>query len=132
MKFLADMGISPQTVGFLNRIGHEAIHLHQEGLDRESDPAILEKARLEGRILLTHDLDFGDLVSASGETLPSLVTFRLRNMKPAMVNYYMQEIVNKHQEALNHGAFISVTEGKIRVRLLPMGSASETRIGAPP
>jgi hypothetical protein len=52
--------------------------------------------------------------------LPSVITFRLRNMKPASVNRYLREIVLQHQQALDRGAFISVTEGKIRVRLLPM------------
>ena len=65
MKFLADMGISPKTVSFLQNLGYQAAHLHQEGLDRLSDSEILEKARLNGSILLTHDLDFGDLLAAS-------------------------------------------------------------------
>jgi predicted nuclease of predicted toxin-antitoxin system len=120
MKFLADMGISPEAVRFLISLGHDAIHLHDQGLDREDDPAILEKAKCEGCILLTHDLDFGDLVAASGAALPSVITFRLRNMKPASVNRYLREIVIQHHQALDRGAFISVTEGKIRVRLLPM------------
>jgi predicted nuclease of predicted toxin-antitoxin system len=120
MKFLADMGISPEAVRFLTSRGHDAIHLHDEGLDRENDPEILEKAKREGCILLTHDLDFGDLVAASGDALPSVITFRLRNMKPANVNRYLKEIIIQHKEALDRGAFVSVTEGKLRVRLLPM------------
>ena len=40
MKFLADMGVSPVTVGFLRGLGHEAVHLHEEGLDRLPDTSI--------------------------------------------------------------------------------------------
>ncbi|MGB4946125.1 MAG: DUF5615 family PIN-like protein [Candidatus Competibacter denitrificans] len=58
MKFLADMGISPRTVTFLNSLGHDAIHLREQGLEHLSDPDILHKALEEGRILLTHDLEF--------------------------------------------------------------------------
>ena len=64
MRFLADMGISPATVAFLRGLQHEARHLHEHGLDRLPDAAILEKARSEGAVLLTHDLDFGELVAA--------------------------------------------------------------------
>ena len=45
-----------------------------------TDPEILRKARTEGRILLTHDLDFADLVAASGSALPSVVIFRLHRL----------------------------------------------------
>ncbi len=38
-----------------------AVHLHDQGLLTMKDPDILEKARSEERILLTFDLDFGDL-----------------------------------------------------------------------
>jgi hypothetical protein len=44
MKFLADMGISPGTVQFLRDEGHDALHLHEQDLDRLPDPAILDKA----------------------------------------------------------------------------------------
>ena len=84
------------------------------------DPDILAKALGEERIVLTHDLDFGELVAASGSKLPSVITFRLRNMHPDRVNHYLQEIIGKHQEVLEQGAAISVTEGRLRVRSLPI------------
>ncbi len=40
MKFLADMGISPQAVPFLEGLGHEALHLHAQNLERMEDSAI--------------------------------------------------------------------------------------------
>lgn len=120
MRFLADMGISPKTMAFLQSLGHDAVHLHDQGLDRLEDPAILAKAQEEDRILLTHDLDFGELIAVSGARLPSIVVFRLRNMRPEMVSRYLQGIIDQHGESLEKGAIISVTEGQVRVRLLPL------------
>jgi predicted nuclease of predicted toxin-antitoxin system len=77
MKFLANMGISPLTVAFLRNGGHSAVHLHEESLDCLSDHDILEKARLENSIILTSDLDFGDLLAASKASLPTVIIFRL-------------------------------------------------------
>jgi predicted nuclease of predicted toxin-antitoxin system len=114
------MGISPNTTGFLQDLGHDAIHLHEQGLDRLEDSAILTKAQTESRVLLTHDLDFGELIAASGAQLPSIVIFRLRNMRPESVNSYLRAIIDYHDEALDQGAIISVTEGQTRVRLLPL------------
>ena len=93
MKFLADMGISLKSVSFLNDSGHDAKHLHDQNLYRLSDADILVKAKKEGRILLTHDLDFGDLIAASGANLPSVIIFRLRNMQPKQVNSYLKNIL---------------------------------------
>ena len=120
MRFLADMGISPKTMAFLQSLGQDAVHLHDQGLDRLEDPAILAKAQEEDRILLTHDLDFGELIAVSGARLPSIVVFRLRNMRPEMVSRYLQGIIDQHGESLEKGAIISVTEGQVRVRLLPL------------
>jgi predicted nuclease of predicted toxin-antitoxin system len=63
---------------------------------------------------------FGELVAASGAEVPSVVVFRLRNMRPDRVNYYLDRIISDHQEALEQGAIVIVTEGQIRVRLLPI------------
>ena len=122
MKFLADMGISPKTVAFLHGLGHDAVHLSEQGLERLPDSGIVEKARQEGRIVLVHDLGFGELVAASGARLPSVITFRLRNMHPDRVNGALQCIISQHGEALEHGAMMSVTEGQVRVRRLPLSS----------
>jgi len=120
MRFLADMGISPKTAAFLRSLGHDAVHLHDQGLDGLEDPAILAKAREEGRILLTHDLDFGELIAVSGAMLPGVVVFRLRNMRPEAVSGYLQKIISRHAEAMEKGAIISVAEGQVRVRVLPL------------
>lgn len=120
MKFLLDMGISPKSADFLRSLGYDAVHLLDEGLGQLPDPGILEKAHFEGRILLTHDLGFGELVAARGMQLPSVIIFRLNNMKPEQVNRYLREIVSKHQSTLMQGVIISVSEGKIRVHYLPL------------
>jgi predicted nuclease of predicted toxin-antitoxin system len=122
MKFLLDMGISPKTADFLRNLGYDAIHLHDLESDRSTDPAVLQMARNEGRILLTHDLDFGELIAASGANTPSVIIFRLRNMNPRNVNRFLKGIITEHREALEKGAIVSVTEGQVRIRLLPLNA----------
>ena len=120
MRFLADMGISPRVVEELRLKGHDATHLLDEGLYRMSDGEILEKARLEKYILLTHDLDFGELLAASGGNLPSVIIFRLNDMRASNINRHLFSIINQQSEALNKGAILSVTEQKVRIRTLPI------------
>lgn len=63
MRFLADMGVSLSTVRAFRADGHDAVPLREEGLSRLPDAEILAKARREQRIVLTFDLDFGDLLA---------------------------------------------------------------------
>ncbi len=65
MKFLADMGVSPLTVKALSQQGYNAIHISEEGLFSLPDSLIMLKAKDEGRIILTFDLDFGELLAFS-------------------------------------------------------------------
>ena len=78
MRFLADMGVSLTTVEALRAANHDAVHLRDEGLIRLPDPKIAVKAVAEGRIVLTFDLDFGDILATAGSEGPSVVIFRLR------------------------------------------------------
>lgn len=79
------MGVSPQTVNALRDSGYEATHLSEENLFRMSDSAILSKAVEEKSIVLTFDLDFGDLLAAASKNLPSVIIFRLKNTAPNFV-----------------------------------------------
>jgi predicted nuclease of predicted toxin-antitoxin system len=45
--------------------GHDAIHLRDEGLQRLPNSEIFQKAIREERIVLTFDLDFGEIVAAA-------------------------------------------------------------------
>ncbi|MBI3362958.1 MAG: DUF5615 family PIN-like protein [Chloroflexi bacterium] len=122
MKFLANMGISPVTVDWLRSQGHEAVHLHEEELDQLADSEIMDKARREERIVLTSDLDFGDLLAASREQLPSVIIFRLRNMRPENVHRHLFQVIEHHADELEKGVVVSITEDQLRVRRLPISS----------
>ena len=65
---------------------HDAVHLRDEGLVRLPDTEIAAKPVAERRIVLTFDLDFGDILAISGLNAPSVIIFRLRNQTPAAVN----------------------------------------------
>lgn len=120
MKFLVDMGISPRTVEFLNSLEHESVHVQALGMQCSPDSEILDKALRENYIILTHDLDFGELLAASQGSLPSVIIFRLKNMSPSRVNNYLNRILSLYSENLKQGALISVRDKNIRIRRLPI------------
>ncbi|MEW6443191.1 MAG: DUF5615 family PIN-like protein [bacterium] len=63
MRFLADMGVSIRVVDWLREQGHEVNDLREEGLQRLHNGDIFAKALSEKRIILTFDLDFGEIAA---------------------------------------------------------------------
>jgi predicted nuclease of predicted toxin-antitoxin system len=120
MRFLLDMGLAQSTARYLQALGHDAVHLRDQRLQRLPDVQIIQKARAEGRIILTHDLDFSRLVAISQSRLPSVITFRLKDMRPVQVNRYLNEALDRFAADLQSGALVSIGDNGIRVRRLPI------------
>jgi predicted nuclease of predicted toxin-antitoxin system len=57
MRFLADMGVSMRVVEWLRSVGHDVVHLREQGLQRLPNGDIFQKAADEDRVVLTFDLD---------------------------------------------------------------------------
>ncbi len=120
MKVLADMGISQTTVSWLRQKGHDAIHVREQDLQSIPDVEVIQKAEQEHRIVLTCDLDFGDIKAAKKGVTPSVIIFRLQNEKPENVNKRLQQVLLESSEVLEKGAVVAVEETRHRIRLLPI------------
>jgi predicted nuclease of predicted toxin-antitoxin system len=123
MKFLADVGISLSTVQSLRKEGDDAVHLREHQLPRLSDTAILDKARQEGRIVLTFDLDFGDLLAAGVHHSPSVILVRLHDQTPSSVLPKLLAVLAQRPRELKSGAVVVVEDMRYRLRRLPVEKA---------
>jgi predicted nuclease of predicted toxin-antitoxin system len=120
MRFLADMGVDQRIVAWLRGQGHDAIHLREQGMHRAADTDIFAKAIAEDRIVLTFDLDFGEIVSHAGTEVVSVVLFRLNNTRTSVVQQRLEAVLAADATALEQGAIIVVEDGRHRVRDLPI------------
>lgn len=75
MRFLADAGLSPKTVEFLKQLGHEATHVRELGLERARDFELVERARVDSSVIVSFDLDFGDILALGVLDKPSAILF---------------------------------------------------------
>ena len=121
MRFLADMGVALGIAQWLRAEGHDTVHLREEGLQRLPNGEIFDKAATEGRILLTFDLDFGEILSLSGGRLVSVVLFRLHNTRTPHVRERLARVLTESGRDLEQGAVVVVEESRHRVRRLPLG-----------
>ena len=119
MKLLLDMCVPVGIVNDLAAAGHDVVHVRS--LDpRASDEWIVDEARTGGRIVVTMDLDFGDIMSHIQRASPSVVLMRLRNPTPANLLECLESALSDHESALGSGAIVIVEDRRSRVRRLPI------------
>jgi predicted nuclease of predicted toxin-antitoxin system len=119
MRFLADMGVDMRVVQWLRQKGHDAKHLREEGLHRIANGEIFEKAISGNRVIITFDLDFGEIVALSKGQKASVVLSRLHNTRASHLINRLATVLSDATDALEKGAAIVVEESRHRVRYLP-------------
>lgn len=82
MKFLVDMNLSPKWCAILQAEGWESVHWSDVGSATAPDHEIMQYALNEGRMVLTHDLDFGAMLAATQAKGPSVVQVRTQDVRP--------------------------------------------------
>ena len=105
--------------------GHDAVHVRELALQRATDRELIDRARGDSRVLLTFDLDFGEILAVGVVNRPSVVIFRLTNERADAVNRRLEVVLAERAEALNSGALLLVEDARYRVRLLPINRSTE-------
>lgn len=123
MRFLADAGLSAATVDLLVQLGHEATHVRTLGMQRAADADIVARARVDSSVVLTFDLDFGDVLALGVLDKPSVIIFRLSDERAPSVNQRLAAVLAECSAALESGALILVENARYRIRKLPIGPA---------
>ena len=76
MRLLLDENLSEKLVPLLVAAGHDVTHVRQMGLAGTLDPAVLDLAAREQRVLVSADTDFGTLLARTHATAPSFILIR--------------------------------------------------------
>lgn len=79
-------------------------------------------ARSNGRVVFTHDLDFGALLVTNQSLGPSVLQIRARDVTPAAAGDLVVRALNQFREHLERGALVIIDESRMRARLLPIGA----------
>ena len=120
MRIIADMHISPSTVQRLIDLGHDAIRVDAVLPNNAPDRDIVAWAATNGRVVLTQDLDFSDIIALSGATQPSVITLRLADSRAENVNVVLESVLHRLENCVESGVFVTVEDGRTRTRRLPI------------
>ena len=81
---------------------------------RATDDVLLALAETEARIIVTEDKDFGEL--AFVRRLPHPCIIRFVNMRVAEKVAAMNDLIDRHSDAMQDGNLIVVTQSRVRIR----------------
>ncbi len=102
----------------------------KESLRGEKDEAILARAQLEKRVVLTHDKDFGELAFRFALAAESgVILIRLGGSNPDIDNVRIIEAIESRSDWEGH--FSVITGDRIRMRPLaspPSGEGDEKMV----
>jgi predicted nuclease of predicted toxin-antitoxin system len=115
MKLLVDSSVPDSIIDQLRLAGHDAVAVADTPPD-PGDEAILQRAILEHRTIITLDKDFGTHAILGAHRhfgIVRLVQIGLKAIAPSLVL-----ILNTHETELVGGALITVEPGRTRIRTL--------------
>ncbi|MEI8018595.1 MAG: DUF5615 family PIN-like protein [Schlesneria sp.] len=126
MKVLIDMNLSPRWVRFLNDWGVEAIHWSSFGKFKATDLQIMEFAKSNEYVVLTHDLDFSGILASTQGDKPSVVQIRSEDVSPDKIGIQIASALSQMAVELEKGALVTIDPIRTRLRLLPLPRKKET------
>src|SRR4030042_4996820 len=116
MRIKLDENMPLSLATLLRSAGHNVSTVPEENLSGEADPHVIEAAAKEGRLLMTFDVDFGDIRAYPVGSHAGVVVFRLHDQRWAVLKEPAERLLGSGLlERLEHGIAI-VDENRIRVR----------------
>jgi predicted nuclease of predicted toxin-antitoxin system len=120
VKLVIDMNLSPAWATFLEGQGWTATHWSEVGDPRATDRTIIDWALANGRVVFTHDLDFGTMLALTRSTGPSVLQVRGRDLFPDRLGRMVVATLRQCEAELAAGALVVVDAKRCRVRILPL------------
>ena len=114
MKFLADAHISVEMVAMIRDLGHDCLAASAIP-PRMQDIDVLRMAADDGRVMVTADKDFGELVFVHGLACPGVVLIRIalaaETDRVARVRSVWPTVLSRLP-----GSFVTITTSSVRAR----------------
>lgn len=115
VKFMLDQDVYGVTAKFLNSSGFDVLTVSQLGLSRAPDTEVLSTAQSQGRILITRDRDYGNLVFVQSLGA-GVIYLRILPSTAKAVHRELLRVVEKYSAEELSRAFVVVEANGHRFR----------------
>jgi hypothetical protein len=116
MRWLADECVDSALINGLRGAGHDTLYV-AEIASGATDAEVLRPARNDGRLLLTEDKDFGELVFRAKLAVPGLVLLCLRPEQYLLKWARLEAAIAQFGDRL-FGRYLVLEEARFRSRPL--------------
>jgi len=116
-KFLLDANLSPETRKYLaEKFKLDTIDLITEKKSSLSDNAVVKLAKLEKRIIITFDLDFGEIYYFSERGEIGVIVLRIKDQTVESVNKTLDKFFQNEASSINlERSLIIIDDNKVRI-----------------
>lgn len=116
MKFKVDENLPIDVAEILRSNGHDAVTVIDQRLKGAADSTLIAACEREGRVLVTLDLDFANIVAYPPGRYAGIIVLRPRRLdKPRVVELVRQVTPLLTTDVVEHRLLI-VEPGRVRVR----------------
>jgi len=118
LKFLVDENISPLTVKFLNDMGLDVVDLIKLNKRGITNGDLVDLAMAKKRIIITQDLDLGEIHFFSSKKKFGAIVIRLKTPTIEDINFVLKNFFEKfdYKETDLTKSLIILDEKKYRIR----------------
>ena len=118
MKFLLDENISHETADFINSLGYDSKTVAHFNLSGAEDTDVVNLTIKERRVLITLDLDFGEIFYFSNKKKLGIIVLRLKDQTVESVNSTLEQLFQSKvlTAKMVKDSLVVISEGKIRIK----------------
>jgi predicted nuclease of predicted toxin-antitoxin system len=120
MKLLLDQRLPLSAAALLRDAGIDTIHVGEIGMSEAEDAEIIQRARVEERVVATLDADFHVLLALDEAISPSVIRVRIERLRAQALTDLLLMVIVECEEDLEQGSAITVEPSRIRIRRLPL------------
>ena len=100
MKLLFDMNLTPNWISWFGDRGFEAVHWDSVSARNTPDEVLLAWAASESHVVVTNDLDFGQILALTHSTGPSVILIRGSKVLPSQIGDVVIDVLTTYQQEL--------------------------------
>lgn len=112
MRFPVDECTDPRVAAWLRSEGHEVFSVYDEACGSD-DESIIQKAFMEGWVVITNDKDFGEMVFREGRPHRGIIFLRLEDQTSSARVNALAKLLRLYSDDLTN-RYVVVTDTGVR------------------